>query len=171
VAKLEEVTMGGQTTEFGLGTVLRGMGVFWMLAAALLITGCQQSRVTLNMVAVPPVNEATPGDGESRIVDIRVYQLKSDALFRAATVERLWTDAEGALGDELLETRREIRVFPPPGAPTTVVIEPLKLETRFIGVLALYSRADDQGERKIVVPVEQAGSAIFELSGYHIRVR
>jgi type VI secretion system VasD/TssJ family lipoprotein len=139
------------------------------------LTGCASTTLTLEFIAIEPVNLASAdAEGKSRVVDVRIFQLKDDAKFSSATVESIWSDAEAALGDSLLATRQGESIFPEaPEGPRNgkeIVLDPLDGQTRFIGVLALFSETDD-GPRKVVVPVAEAGSVLFELTGYHIKVK
>jgi len=150
---------------------------FLPLLCALLLAGCAATTVTLDFVALKPVNEGKVcggTDGESRVVDVRIYQLKDDAKFKAATVDALWTNAEEALGDSLLEVKMGDSIFPEDADGKAngkqITLDPLNSATRFIGVLALFSDSDD-GERKVVVPLDQADDVIFELTGYHINIK
>ena len=145
--------------------------------ALALVAGCTSTTVTLNVVALKPVNEGKVGDatdGESRVVEIRIYQLKDDAKFKAATVEDVWTNAEGALGDSMIAVKLGESVFPEDANGQAngkqITIDPLDANTKFIGILALFSDSDD-GERKVVVPLDQADDVLFELTGYHITIK
>ncbi|MCC6464577.1 MAG: type VI secretion system lipoprotein TssJ [Planctomycetes bacterium] len=145
-----------------------------MLAALLLVlAGCSSTSVDVKLVAVAPVNELEPG--ESRPVEVRLYQLKDEARFKAASVDDLWEKAKETLAEDLLDEKIGESIFPekkdanPQGK--TITLQPLKAETRFIGVLALYKQPADSGEQKIVVPLDQADDVVFELTGYHIGLR
>ncbi|MCA8914867.1 MAG: type VI secretion system lipoprotein TssJ [Planctomycetes bacterium] len=148
------------------------------LALALaVLAGCTSTTVTLDLVALKPVNEGKVGDatdGESRVVEVRVYQLKDDAKFKAATVEDVWTNAEEALGDSMIDVKLGESVFPEDANGQAngkqITIDPLDAGTKFIGILALFSNSDD-GERKVVVPLDQADDVLFELTGYHITIK
>ena len=142
-----------------------------------MLAGCASTTLDTEFIAIEPVNETKTDsgtDGESRVVDVRVYQLKDDAKFTAATVEAIWSDAEGTLGDSMISVKLGESIFPEkadgPRNGKTITLDPLDSKTRFIGVLALFSDADD-GPRKVVVPLDQADSVLFELTGYHITVK
>ena len=115
---------------------------------------------------VKPLNENDRK--ESNSVKVRVYQLKDDARFNQATVDKLWTDAKGALADDLVAMKEET-VFP--GAaddePRKVELGELPDAVRFVGVLALYPKEDDKGPRKLVLPKAEA-KTVLRLTGYHI---
>lgn len=141
-----------------------------------LLSGCAATTLTMEFIAIEPVNlnKEEAGSTDSRPVDVRIYQLKDDAKFTAATVDALWADAEGTLGDSLISVKLGESVFPEKADGLRngkeITLDPLDSQTRFIGVLALYSHTDE-GQRKVVVPVDQASSALFELTGYHITVK
>ncbi|MCZ7604538.1 MAG: type VI secretion system lipoprotein TssJ [Planctomycetota bacterium] len=143
----------------------------------LLLAGCTSTALTLDFVALKPVNEIqleSGSSGESRVVDVRVFQLKDDAKFKAATVDAIWTNAEEVLGDSLVEVKLGESVFPedPDGKAVgkQITLDPINTGTKFIGILALFSNSDE-GERKVVVPLEQADDVLFELTGYHINIK
>ena len=142
--------------------------------ALTVLAGCTATSVTLNFEAVKPVNQlGEDGTGDSRVVEVRIYQLKDDAKFKDATVEALWTDAEGALADSLIEVKLGESIFPEEedqAEGKQITIDPLDASTKFIGILALFSSSDD-GERKVVVPLDQADDVLFQLTGYHIVVK
>lgn len=110
--------------------------------------------------ATPPVNltlEASqtvnPNDSNrpSPVV-VRVYQLKDDAAFRAASCGRLYDEDKAALGPDLIErTAATLR----PGDRTTVSVV-LNKELRFIGVAAFYFECDN-AQWKIVIPTPLKG--------------
>jgi type VI secretion system protein VasD len=152
--------------------------VLVMMLGMLLLAGCTSTALTLDFVALKPVNEVKlesgGSSGESRVVDVRVFQLKDDAKFKAATVDDIWTNAEGVLGDSLIEVKLGESVFPedPDGKAVgkQITLDPVNTGARFIGILALFSNSDE-GERKVVVPLEQADDVLFELTGYHINIK
>lgn len=133
-----------------------------------LATGCSRSA-TVQMRGVAPlhVNDA----GESTPVKVRIYQLTRGDRFAAATVEQLWTDAAATLGDELAGDPVEVSVLPGnAGAePMRVDLAKLPQGVSAIGVLGLFRRPDAQDQRKLVVPVEDAGANVIELTGYGVR--
>jgi len=141
-----------------------------MLLSLILLSGCAATSVSLSVVAVEPVNEAQAG--ESRPVEIRVYQLRDDARFNQASIDLLWSDAEAALGDSLIDVRLGINIFPEKAQDNPrgreVVIDPLSAEARFIGILALYERSEEGGRQSVVLPVDEAGRVKFTLTGYRI---
>lgn len=152
--------------------MLRRLSMFCLLLVGVVLAGCSSTSVTVKFVAIEPVNELQPG--ESRPVEVRVYQLRDDAKFKAATVDEIWENDKGVLAEHLIEVKLGTSIYPekkdsPQG--NEVKIEPLNSECRFIGVLALYKAADEKGDQKVVVPVGEAGSVTFELTGNRITVK
>ncbi|MCG3183082.1 MAG: hypothetical protein ICCCNLDF_01166 [Planctomycetes bacterium] len=148
-----------------------------MTLGLLLLAGCTSTSLTLEFVAIKPVNEGkleSGTDGESRVVDVRIFQLKDDAKFKAATVDAIWTNAEEVLGDSLIEVKLGESIFPEDADGKAVgkqiTLDPIDTGTKFIGILALFSNSDE-GERKVVVPLDQADDVLFELTGYHINIK
>jgi type VI secretion system VasD/TssJ family lipoprotein len=138
-----------------------------------LLTGCASTTVTMEFVALKPVNTVGGTEGESRVVEIRIYQLKDDAKFKAATVDALWTNAEETLGEELIEVKLGESIFPEDKAVAVgkeITLDPLNSATKFIGILALFSETDT-GERKVAVTLDEADDVLFQLTGYHISVK
>ena len=133
---------------------------------ALLSPSCFGGPSALFFRGVKPLNENDRKEPNS--VKVRVYQLKDDARFNQATVEKLWTDHKGALGEDLVAMKEET-VFP--GAaddePKKVELGELPADVRFIGILALFMKEDDKGPRKLLLPKAEA-KTVLRLTGYHI---
>jgi type VI secretion system VasD/TssJ family lipoprotein len=106
---------------------------------------------------------------ESNSVDVRFYQLKDDARFKEAPVEKLWTDDKAALGEDLLAVKT-VTIFPGTGEgpATTVELGELPAAVRFVGVLALFSKEDKKGPRKLVLSKDEAKGFALVLTEYHI---
>ncbi|MBK9974820.1 MAG: type VI secretion system lipoprotein TssJ [Planctomycetes bacterium] len=142
------------------------------LVACGLFVGCSSTSLTVKFVAIEPVNELQPG--ESRPVDIRIYQLKDDAKFKAATVDEIWENDKAVLADALIEVKLGESIFPekadkPQGKEIT--LDPLNADCKFVGVLALYKNKDAKGDQKTVIAVADASSVTFELTGNHIKLK
>lgn len=137
---------------------------------ALLLAGCSDSRdVRMRVVGVKPLNlnEAQ----ESTPVNVRIFALKTDAKFRAATVDQLWTDAKAVLGEDLAGDPAVITVFPGEAADEPVVHQiTVKKSANHIGVLAMYQRSDAQDLRTAVVPVKALGETTFLFTGFAVRL-
>ncbi|MBX3460355.1 MAG: type VI secretion system lipoprotein TssJ [Planctomycetes bacterium] len=144
------------------------------LMAVLLLAGCTTTSVTLKLEAIEPVNKAS-ADGDSRVVEVRVFELKDRAKFEQSSTEDIWDNAEGTLGGDLLSVRNADPVYPQKESAkdsgTTVVIDPINAETKFIGVLALMTESDDKGKRHIAVALGDAESVVFRITGYHVELR
>jgi type VI secretion system VasD/TssJ family lipoprotein len=140
--------------------------LFLAAGLAILQPSCFGGPSALYFRGVKPMNENERR--ESNWVTVRIYQLKDDARFNQATVDKLWTDAKGALADDLV-AMKEAKVTP--GAAddqaNKVELGDLPADIRFIGVLALFPKEDDKGPRKIVLPKADAG-VILRFTGYHI---
>jgi type VI secretion system VasD/TssJ family lipoprotein len=106
---------------------------------------------------------------ESTAVDLRIYQLKDDSRFNQATVDKLWTDDKGALGDDVIQMK-QITIQPgvAEDKPIEINLGDLPDSVRFIGLFALYPKEDDKGPRKLVIPRKEAGT-VLRLTGYHIQ--
>jgi type VI secretion system protein VasD len=109
-------------------------------------------------------NESTP-------VDVRLYQLKDDGRFTRARVEELWTRDKEVLADDLI-AQKKVTVFPgrEDEAPKEVEIGELPGECRFVGVLALFSKADDKGPRHLVIPAKEAKGRVLRFMGSHVNL-
>jgi type VI secretion system protein VasD len=137
------------------------------LILLVLLVGCTRST-TLQMRGVAPLN--VNDAGESTPVDVRIFQLKDDGAFRRATFEKLWTDDKTVLGQDSLAPYRVVSIVPgnPTDQPKQITIAELESGTRFIGVMALYAKADARDARTLVLPVDEADEPVIELSGYGI---
>jgi len=139
-----------------------------ILAAALLAPAACTQVASGGVKGIRPlnVNELS----ESNSVDVRFYQLKDDARFKEAPVEKLWTDDKAALGEDLLAAKTVIVI---PGAAedraATVDLGELPPAVRFVGVLALFSKEDKKGPRKLVLSRDEAlRTFTLILTEYHI---
>jgi type VI secretion system VasD/TssJ family lipoprotein len=143
----------------------RSIGVLTVLCA---LTGCGTVSVSARGVSPLNVNE----HGESTPVDVRFYQLRSDQKFRNASYDQLWMSENDALGPDKLGDRVTATVFPgtPGDRPAEISLGKRQAGTVFIGVMALYRRADAKGARTVVIPVQEAPSRVLQFSGYGIAV-
>jgi type VI secretion system VasD/TssJ family lipoprotein len=147
------------------------VGAFALL---LIGAGCQSTSAELRFKAVKPVNVAD--NGESRVVEVRVYQLKDRVAFEEATAEAIWDDPKAVLGGDLLgNVQRGEPVYPSEADArdpniARAKVENLEKETRYIGVLALMENKDEPDKRHVVVPIKDAESVIFKITGYHIEI-
>ena len=140
---------------------------FALLVLTVLL-GCGRSgSVALRGVKPLHVNEA----GESTPVTVRIYLLKRSERFAAATVEQIWTDAEGVLGDELAADPTVVAVLPAEAAAAATVVDLGKLPhgVSAVGFLGLFRKPGVQDQRKLVVPVEDLGDTVVECAGYALR--
>lgn len=70
---------------------------------------CDKQVVSAAIIALAHLNPAE--SGESRPVQLRLYQLKNDVAFRNASFERIWKEDEAILGSDLV-AREEFPVYP-----------------------------------------------------------
>jgi type VI secretion system VasD/TssJ family lipoprotein len=145
---------------------MRSIPTVLLLLLGLLCAGCSGNRtLSLPIKGVAPLN---PNEAqESTPVSVRLFLLASPDRFRAATVERLWTDARNALGDDLLAPVCEVTVFPG-GDREPAAVHSLESpgSARFLGVLALFQRSESKDQRAIVVPLAEAERQGIRLSGF-----
>lgn len=137
------------------------------LAAALALLSACGGPTWVYLRGVKPMNENDRK--ESTTVDVRIYQLKDDSRFNQATIDKLWTDDKGALGDDILMVK-QVTVYPGSADDklNEINLGELSDSVRFIGVLALFPKEDDKGPRKVVMPKASAGN-VLRLTGYHIQ--
>jgi len=142
-----------------------------LLAGFLLFAaGCGDSRVTLELQGLAPLN--SNDQGESTPVDVRFYQLKSDAKFRSATVDSLWTDDAKTLGDDLIGTPVSTTVFAAAATDDPVPYAlPVDGQAKFIGVLALFHKADADDHRSLVIPVDDANKQLLLFTGFAVALK
>jgi type VI secretion system VasD/TssJ family lipoprotein len=141
------------------------------IAVAVAVSGCSGTqRVSVNLHGVAPLN--LNDQNESTPVDVRFFALKSDAAFRAATVDALWTDYKKVLGDDLLGEPQAVTVFPGAAADPRVVHElQIDGQAKFLGVLALFRRADAEDHRSLIVPVATAEDQVLVFTGFAVSLK
>jgi type VI secretion system VasD/TssJ family lipoprotein len=137
-----------------------------ILAVALALLASCGGPSALYFRGVKPMNENERK--ESNSVKVRIYQLKDDARFNQATVDKLWTDHQGALAADLV-AMKEATVFPGSADDPykSVELGELPDQVRFIGILALYPKEDDKGPRKLILPKSET-SGVLRFTGYRI---
>ena len=142
-------------------------GACALLLAGLVLTGCGPARVTLDLQGVTPMNMNE--QNESTSLQVRFYQLSTDAKIRAATVDQLWTDDKKVLGGDLVGDPSSTYVQPAgAGDPPAQFSLDVQDATKFIGVLALYHKADAEDHRMLLIPVEEAGKHNLTFTGYAV---
>lgn len=136
-----------------------------LTAGLAMLTACG-GPTSLYVRGVKPMNENDRK--ESNSVAVRIYQLKDEARFNQATIDKLWTDEKSALGDDLVAMKPEV-VFPGSADDKykEVQLGELPDAVRFVGILALYPKEDDKGPRKIVLAKAEVGT-VLRFTGYHI---
>jgi type VI secretion system protein VasD len=112
--------------------------------------------INLTFQASATVNP-NDADRPSPVV-VRVYQLKSDVAFKAASYEKLYEDDKGVIGPDLIEVHvMTLR----PGAQSTVSI-PFSQEIRFVGIAAFLRRYDGK-QWRISIPAPLKGDGIISV--------
>ncbi len=86
----------------------------------------------LELIASERVNGTTAGDG--RPVQVRLYQLKNDAVLQNSSFEEIWQQDRTVLADDLLNMV-EVTVYP--GKSKVVDLEPDEAANK-LGVVALF---------------------------------
>lgn len=139
------------------------------LFALVLLAGCGQTA-TLHVRGVSPLNRNDAG--ESTPVDVRIYQLRGDERFRKAAFEKLWTEDEKTLGDDRLLPAKTVSVLPGGSndQPMTIDLGELATGAHFIGLMALYGKADAKDNRTLVLTIDDANRETIVLNGYSIRL-
>jgi len=138
-----------------------------ILGAALVLLSACGGPTWVYLRGLKPMNENERK--ESTAVDLRIYQLKDDSRFNQATVDKLWTDDKGALGDDIIAMKQ---ITVQPGVADDKLVElnlgELPDNVRFIGFFALFPKEDDKGPRKLVIAKKDAGNAL-RLTGFYIQ--
>ena len=144
------------------------------IAAALVLAcalgGCgQPDRVAMR--AVEPVN--VNSQGESLPVQVRIYELADDKRFMGASFTALWLDDKTVLGEDRQAQPRMIIVRPGPvnGPPQELQFGTLSGYTHFIGIMALYPEGGENDARRAVIPLDDVGDKVIELTGTSVTVR
>ena len=138
-----------------------------ILATGLALLAACGGPSSLYYRGVKPMNENDRK--ESNSVDVRIYQLKDDARFNQATIDKLWSDDKAALADDLV-AMKSATVFAGSAddKERSVELGELPEAVRFVGVLALYPKEDDKGPRKLLLPKSELGT-VLRFTGYHIQ--
>ncbi len=138
------------------------------LVAACAITGCASAppppppappkpcpppEVSLSLVASAKVNPAT--DGQGRPVQVRAYQLVSDARLRNAPFEDIWQKDKEALQTDLLSVE-QYALFP--GETKEVALKP-NPQAHYLALVALFREPQGKDWYMSVELPEAAASA------------
>jgi type VI secretion system protein VasD len=112
--------------------------------------------INLTLQATPTIN-LSESNRPSPVV-VRVYQLKDDAAFRAATYEKLFDEDVTLLEKDLIQrTPFTVR----PGEQTTVSV-PFSQGIRFIGIAAFFRQYDGK-QWRVVIPALFKGDFIISV--------
>jgi type VI secretion system protein VasD len=93
---------------------------------------CPALPLTLALTATQRSNALSSGEG--RPVQVRVYQLKSDARLRTASFEDVWQAEAKALEGEVVSSEQHT-IFP--GEKKSITVAP-KPDAAYLGVVALF---------------------------------
>ena len=93
---------------------------------------CPVQPLTLAVTATPRSNALSTGEG--RPVQLRVYQLKSDARLRTASFEDVWQNDAKVLEGEIVGSEQHT-IFP--GEKKSLTVAP-KPEATYLGIVALF---------------------------------
>jgi type VI secretion system protein VasD len=93
---------------------------------------CSALPLTLALTATQRSNALSSGEG--RPVQVRIYQLKSDARLRTASFEDVWQADTKALEGEVVSSEQHT-IFP--GEKKSITVQP-KPDAAFLGVVALF---------------------------------
>ncbi|MCC6572565.1 MAG: type VI secretion system lipoprotein TssJ [Planctomycetes bacterium] len=141
-----------------------------LLVLTLVLSACGGTS-SIRVHGISPLNKNEAG--ESTPVDVRIYLLRNDGKFMSAPYDQLWTADKDALGADAVGDHLAITVFPSEAGdkPKEVSLGTLAADVKFIGVMALYPKSEDKGERRVVVPVGDAPGYVFEFTGYRIQLK
>jgi type VI secretion system protein VasD len=98
---------------------------------------CEPIPVELSLVSGDSLNGASPA--ESRPVQVRVYQLKSDGRFKTASFDDIWQGDKEALAEDLV-SMQETTVYP--GATKELSVRPAE-GAELLTVVALFREPQD----------------------------
>jgi type VI secretion system protein VasD len=93
---------------------------------------CPALPLTLAFAASPRSNALASGEG--RPVQLRVYQLRSDARLRTASFEDVWQSDSKVLEGEVVSSEQHT-IFP--GSKQTITVAP-KPDANYLGLVALF---------------------------------
>lgn len=136
----------------------------------LVLAGCA-TTTTVRVQGVPPLN--LNETGESTPVDVRIYWLKDDRKFMSVPFDQLWTSEKDALGNDLVGDATLITVFPASAGdkPKEIQLGNTPADARYVGLMGLFPKYQDKDERRVAVPVGEAGAGVFEFSGYKVYLK
>ena len=149
---------------------MKTRAILLMVLAMTLLAGCG-STTSLRVHGISPLNKNEAG--ESTPVDVRIYMLRDDRKFTSAPFDQLWTSEKDALGNDMVGDHTLITVFPAEASdkPKDVSLGTVPADVKFIGVMALYPKQEDKGERRVAVPAGDAPGYVFEFTGYRIQLK
>jgi type VI secretion system protein VasD len=100
-----------------------------------------------------------PGEnGRPLPVVVRLYQLKNDGAFKAASYDLLYKDDQGALGSDLADKPTAVTLR---ASDQTVITLMVSHDVRFIGIVAFYRQYDNGTQWKLPIPVPVNGGTVM----------
>jgi type VI secretion system protein VasD len=135
VHRLELTSIGlksGLALAMALPLCVAGLAACGPKAAPKEAEPCDRQVVSVGIIATPHINPEE--NGEPRPVQVRIYQLKTDVLFRNSSFEQIWKADEEKLGKDLL-AKQEFPVFPDSRKAVEFERNP---EAEFIAVAGLF---------------------------------
>lgn len=147
--------------------------VLCLFAAALFLSGCgawqtvkdgtvnltkdifltQIKQLKLDLIARSAINPDEKGAPLSVVV--RIYQLKDNKTFEAASYEDLLNQDKVLLAQDLLDTHQV--VLRP--KETISLSQPFNADARFVGVVAYYNHPDQEGKWRILLAKKQLSNS------------
>lgn len=129
-------------------------GRLWALLGSLALVGVVAACSSPLELRVQGTSDMNGGGNPATV---RVYMLSGEASFTAPSAAQFWSDDVGVLGDALVGTPRDLRVYP--GETQTLAFEPAK-DVQFVGIAADLRNPDESGWRTIYAVDRIKGKAI-----------
>lgn len=139
-----------------------------LISTILLLSSCS----TPLLIKVNASSHLNPDEQDRSLpVELVIYQLEDDQVFRQATFQELWQGDSTTLGTAML-SRREVNI--PPSTKTKIKLDRQE-EATYIGVLAIFRNPENGSWRAIKkigkgVPLT-AKHLQLNLQGNHVRFR
>ncbi|MCD9458353.1 type VI secretion system lipoprotein TssJ [Marinibactrum halimedae] len=140
---------------------------------SVILIGCQTTREVLNFDTSAEINftahpDVNPDkDGRPSPVILKLFTLTDDRQFAREEFLNLYEDANGRLGNDLIDTIT-LREFSP-GEERQEVIE-LTPEVKFIGVMAEYINYED-ARSLLLLPILEHNENEFDVDIAHLSVK
>ncbi len=132
----------------------------------LTITAAPEARVKAPMTIAVSADVNPDSSGRPSPVVVRVYQLRTDAAFRATDFFALFQDDQKALGPEMI-SRDEFTMAPSARKTVDVTMSP---DTRFIGAIAAFRDIRNTQWRVLVPATNRALDVTVERASVAMKV-